>query len=135
MDWPVGVGESQWWYSKKHRGTGHNKAIDDFIADLKINQPNAAEIRKNQQQVDSNGNKVGSNRPDIQYDLNGIHYNVEFDTTAKGSQKHQNEIPKNDPNSRNTFWMIDDKGNVIEGSLCTLWKNLSKIVIILYLVL
>ena len=29
----------------------------------------AINIRKNQTQVDINGNKVGNNRPDIQYDI------------------------------------------------------------------
>ncbi|MBR5831759.1 MAG: hypothetical protein IKY79_04000 [Bacteroidales bacterium] len=33
----------------------------------------ATEIRKNQVQVDVNGNKVGNNRPDIQYDYEGKH--------------------------------------------------------------
>ena len=35
---------------------------------------NAKSIRKNQVQVDVNGNKVGNNRPDIQYDYEGKHY-------------------------------------------------------------
>jgi RHS repeat-associated protein len=100
--------------ASKHGGTGHNKSIDDEIARLQ-KDPNVINIRKNQQQVDSNGNKVGNNRPDIQYDKGGVHHNIEYDTTKAGSTKHQNQIGKNDPNSRNTFWLIDEKGNVITG--------------------
>ena len=48
--------------------TKHNSAIDKYIEDM---PPKAKNIRKNQTQVDINGNKVGSNRPDVQYDLNG----------------------------------------------------------------
>lgn len=31
-----------------------------------------SDIRKNQQQVDANGNKVGNNRPDLQWKVNVI---------------------------------------------------------------
>ena len=51
----------------KHGNPDHNKAIDDAIKAL---PKKAKNIRKNQAQVDINGNKVGNNRPDIQYDLN-----------------------------------------------------------------
>ena len=94
----------------KHGGVGHNGVIDDEIHNLK-NDPDVTNIRKNQQQVDVNGNKAGTNRPDIQYDKDGVHHNVEFDTSDVGSMKHQNQIPGNDPNARNTFWLIDENGN------------------------
>lgn len=55
----------------KHGGTGHNQAIDTNIAQLK--KEGATNIRKNQQQVDINGNTVGKNRPDIQFDKDGVH--------------------------------------------------------------
>jgi uncharacterized protein RhaS with RHS repeats len=61
----------------KHGGTTHNQMIDDCINNLPSGAQN---IRKNQQQVDIDGNVVGQNRPDVQYDLNGAHYNAEFDT-------------------------------------------------------
>ena len=51
--------------AKKHGGKGHNKIIDKIIKDAR--DKDAKEIRKNQQQVDFNGNKVGTNKPDIQY--------------------------------------------------------------------
>lgn len=61
------------------------------------------------------GTIVGRNRPDIQYDIEGIHYNIEYDTSHKSSLNHQSVLPANDPNARNTFWEIDKSGNTISG--------------------
>jgi RHS repeat-associated protein len=108
-----GLAEANNGAAPQHGGVGHNKIINTDIAQLRRN--GATNIRKNQQQVDINGNTVGKNRPDIQFDKNGIHYNIEYDTTTMGSLKHQNQIPMNDPNARNTFWMIDENGNKITG--------------------
>lgn len=80
-----------------------------------MKDPNTSEVRKNQQQHDINRNKVGSNRPDIQYDKGGKHYNIEFDTDPRASQGHQNVLRNRDPNARNTFWLIDKSGNKIGG--------------------
>ena len=57
-------------------------------------------MRKNQQQVDKDGIKVGRNRPDIQYDKNGVHHNEEYDHKESSSKKHEKTIRKNDPNSK-----------------------------------
>jgi hypothetical protein len=57
-------------------------------------------IRKNQQQVDVNGNKVGTNRPDVQYDQGGCHTCVEFDTVPRNSKRHGEVIRGNDPKSK-----------------------------------
>ena len=83
--------------AKPHGGQIHNAKIDDFIQGLGDDVSN---IRKNQTQVDVNGKKVGNNRPDVQYDRDGVHYNVEFDTNAKNSNKHGDVIQHNDPNSK-----------------------------------
>ncbi len=56
-------------------------------------------VRKNQWQVDVLGNTVGMNRPDLQYDLGGVHYNVEFDTDPAASLEHFSTIFANDPAS------------------------------------
>jgi hypothetical protein len=48
-------------------------------------------------QTDVNGNRVRDNRPDLQYDLNGTHHNVEFDTDS--SSGHAETIRRNDPSS------------------------------------
>ncbi len=82
--------------AKKHGGDAHNDAIDELIDKLKQN-PDVENIRKNQQQVDVNGNKVGTNRPDVQYDKNGDHYVVEYDNVPKNSADHGNVIQANDP--------------------------------------
>ena len=39
------------------------------------------------------------NRPDVQYDMNGQHYSVEFDTRSVNGNKHQLQIHQNDPNT------------------------------------
>lgn len=46
------------------------------------------------------GKKVGNNRPDIQHDENGQHVCVEYDTHPENGLKHQQTIPKNDPNAK-----------------------------------
>jgi len=95
-----------------HGGVNHDDFINDITSDLQ-NDPlvDPQSIRKNQQQVDVNGDKVGSNRPDLQYNRDGVHHNVEIDTKDTGSLGHQKTIPQNDPNSKNTFWLIDENGN------------------------
>jgi hypothetical protein len=70
--------------------------IDNYVKNL---PEGARNIRKNQQQVDVKGNNVGYNRPDVQYDLNGQHYNVEFDNNADNSFTHFLNIEGNDPSS------------------------------------
>ena len=57
-------------------------------------------LKKGQTQVDVNGNKVGSNRPDVQYDENGHHVCVEFDTKPENGLQHQQMIQANDPNAK-----------------------------------
>lgn len=53
--------------SKPHGNANHNSPINNRVGELK-QDPSVSNIRKNQQQVDVTGNKVGTNRPDIQYD-------------------------------------------------------------------
>lgn len=81
---------------KLHGGTDHNNAIDKKIQELS-KQDNIQNIRKNQQQVDANGNRMGNNRPDIQRDLDGIHHNLEVDRNVRNNVKHERVIRKNDP--------------------------------------
>jgi RHS repeat-associated protein len=82
--------------AKKHGGDPHNDAIDKKIGDLK-KDPDVKNIRKNQQQVDVEGNKVGTNKPDVQYDKGGCHHCVEYDTVPKNSTRHGEVIRGNDP--------------------------------------
>jgi hypothetical protein len=57
----------------------------------------ATNIRKNQQQVDVDGYNVGTNRPDLQYDVDGKHYNVEYGNSTRNSERHGEQIRRNDP--------------------------------------
>ena len=84
--------------AKPHGGVKHNSAIDKGISQSK--QQGKQNIRKNQTQVDASGKKVGNNRPDIQYDENGQHVCVEYDTNPNNGLKHQQTIQTNDPNAK-----------------------------------
>ena len=58
----------------------------------------ATDIRVNQQQVNANGVRVGTNRPDVQYTLNGNRVYHEYDTPSSGrGPGHQARILSNDP--------------------------------------
>ena len=94
--------------AKPHGGLKHNEKIDNLIEKLKSGNK-AQNIRKNQKQVDIDGNVVGNNRPDVQFDYNGVHTNIEYDTRTRSMEKHKKQLPKNDPNARNKFYKINDK--------------------------
>ena len=81
--------------AKPHGGDVHDQAIDNLVDQLK-QDPEVENIRKNQAQVDADGNKVGNNRPDVQYDKNGSHYNVEYDNVPENSKRHGDVIRAND---------------------------------------
>ena len=88
----------------------HTLRIDDKIDKLvKIlrNDKDVRNIRKNQKQVDISGKVVGNNRPDVQFDKNGVHTNVEYDTKQSSSIKHKKMIDKNDPDARNKYYIIN----------------------------
>lgn len=51
-------------------------------------------IRKNQKQVDIDGNVVGNNRPDIQFDKQGKHTNIEYYTRSSPLRHHKNIVQK-----------------------------------------
>ena len=93
-----------------HGGSDHEIAIRNRVQELK--DQGARNIRVNQQQVDVTGQKKGTNRPDIQYDLNDVHHNEEFDTKKSSSDKHKKVIAKNDPKAKNKFWMVKKGGGV-----------------------
>jgi hypothetical protein len=61
----------------------------------------AKNLRVNQQQLKlENGQRVGINRPDLQFDYNGRRYHVEYDTPGSGrSSGHQSRITSNDPDA------------------------------------
>jgi hypothetical protein len=59
----------------------------------------ARNIRVNQQQLTfGNGQRVGINRPDLQFDYNGRRYYVEYDSPTSGrGPGHQSRLTANDP--------------------------------------
>jgi hypothetical protein len=61
----------------------------------------ATNIRVNQQQLTyNNGQRIGVNRPDLQFDYRGRHYHVEYDTLMSGrGPGHQSRITSNDPDA------------------------------------
>ena len=59
--------------------------------------------------VDVNGNVVGNNRPDVQFDKHGVHTNVEYDTQTRSMNKHKEQLPKNDNQARNKFYKVNGK--------------------------
>lgn len=85
--------------ARPHGNSNHDSAIDNRIDQLK-KDPDVTNIRKNQQQVNVDGEKVGTNRPDIQYDKDGCHYCVEYDHVPQNSTRHGDQIKANDPKAK-----------------------------------
>jgi hypothetical protein len=82
----------------------HNRALQNDIAQL---PRGATDIRVNQQQVNALGQRVGINRPDLQYTLNGRRYYVEYEGPANPrGAAHQVRILANDPNAGFTLRLI-----------------------------
>lgn len=74
-----------------------NQVVQQHIADLQAR--GARDIRVNQQQVNINGERVGVNRPDLQYTLNGKRYYEEYDVPSSNrGPGHKQRIEANDPN-------------------------------------
>ena len=91
--------------AKPHGGKDHNDRIDKFIERLR-NDKTVTNIRKNKKQFNVNGKTVGNNSPDIQFDKDGIHTNIEYDSKRSSSIEHKQIIEDNDPNARNKFYII-----------------------------
>jgi hypothetical protein len=66
-----------------------------------LDKVGAENIRVNQQQVTlSDGQRVGINRPDLQFDYLGRRYHVEYDSPASGrGPGHQERLTANDPSA------------------------------------
>lgn len=81
---PVGASASQ------------NQFVQSRIASLQ--GEGATAFRVNQQQINVNGVRVGINRPDLQYTLNGQRFYEEFDTLlSTRGPGHASRIGANDP--------------------------------------
>ena len=68
----------------------------------------ARNIRVNQQQVTVRSDqRVGTNRPDLQFDYNGRRYHVEYDTPTSGrGPGHQSRITSNDPDAETILLIV-----------------------------
>ncbi len=80
------------------RSVTQNQVLQDDIAALQ--KMGATQMRVNQQQVAAAGQRVGINRPDLQFTLNGQRYYIEYDTPASGrGLAHAARLLANDPNA------------------------------------
>jgi RHS repeat-associated protein len=81
-----------------------NRDLQQRIADL-ITQ-GAKDIRVNQTQVNAQGKRVGTNRPDLQYTLGERRYYEEFDVpSSQRGLEHQARIFANDPEGTVYLWI------------------------------
>jgi hypothetical protein len=73
----------------------HNDALQEELASL---PRGASNIRVNQQQVNAIGDRVGINRPDLQYTLDGRRYYQEYEGPGNPrGAAHEARIRANDP--------------------------------------
>jgi RHS repeat-associated protein len=83
----------------------HNAFLPGRIGSLQ--GQGAIDMRVNQQQVDINGIRVGINRPDLQYTLNGQRFYEEFETNSIGDAwLHMPRIMANDPTGSFVPWYV-----------------------------
>jgi RHS repeat-associated protein len=78
-------------------------ATQNAVKDLDVDDAllaGAKDVRVNQQQVDASGTRVGVNRPDLQFTLDGKRYYIEYDTTSSPrAPGHEQRILANDPDA------------------------------------
>ena len=89
------------------RDAAQKKALQgdlDELVRLRVNGAVITDVRVNQTQVAFGGKRVGINRPDLQYTMNGKRYYVEYDkprcknmTTSRRGDAHLQRILNNDP--------------------------------------
>lgn len=83
-----------------NRPVGNSPTQNAFVQARiqQLRNANATNIRVNQQQLDQLGNRVGINRPDLQYTLGGQRFAEEFDvpSSARGLA-HLGRLLANDP--------------------------------------
>jgi len=76
------------------------------------------DIRIDQRQVDSKGNVVGNNRPDISFinKKTGERVNIEYDNRMSSRKNHEKSVNTNDSKSVNVFASLRSDGSVIKGT-------------------
>jgi RHS repeat-associated protein len=76
--------------------SSHDAALQSDVSAAQ--RAGATDIRVNQQQVNATGQRVGTNRPDLQYTLNGRRYYIEYEGPgAPRGPSHTTRITANDP--------------------------------------
>ena len=86
----------EWTGRKVGRTKSQNDDLEAYVEYLK--EKGAKDFLVDQQQVDFKGNKVGINRPDLQFTLGDKRYYVEWDRTTSGREiGHAERIAANDP--------------------------------------
>ena len=86
----------EWTGRKVGRTKSQNDDLEAYVEYLK--EKGAKDFLVDQQQVDFKGNKVGTNRPDLQFTLGDKRYYVEWDRTTSGREiGHAERIAANDP--------------------------------------
>ncbi|WP_245873010.1 hypothetical protein, partial [Rathayibacter toxicus] len=81
----------------------HNQEVAELVAKLK-DDDSVMDIRVDQQQINAKGQRVGLNRPDLQYTKDGTRYYIEWDSVSSDrGLKHASRILANDPNARITL--------------------------------
>lgn len=74
----------------------HDAAAQADIAAAR--RQGATDFRLNQQQVNAAGERVGINRPDLQYTLNGQRFYIEYEGSPPvRGEEHNTRILANDP--------------------------------------
>jgi len=88
---------------KPHGSAEHDARINQEAVRMK--QEGYGDIRKNQTQVDADGNRVGNNRPDLQgtNPTTGQREHVEVDRNPARAAQHERDIMRNDPSSKCTL--------------------------------
>lgn len=88
---------------KPHGSPEHDARINQEAERMK--QEGYSDIRKNQTQVDADGNRVGNNRPDLQgtNPNTGQREHVEVDRDPARAAQHERDIMRNDPKAKCTL--------------------------------
>lgn len=91
------------------RPVGKSQIQNDFKDERirRLRKAGAENFRVNQQQVNYYGERVGLNRPDLQYDLNGVRHYEEFDTMrSTRGWAHLHRIMSNDQIGVVLLWRV-----------------------------
>ncbi len=86
-----------------------NETVQQDIAEARAQ--GAEDVRLNQQQINGTNTRVGINRPDLQYTLNGQRYYTEYDISEASAETHYDRILANDPAAKVTLKIFTPDGS------------------------